>query len=689
MQHNPTPKADRYIPLFLVVTSLVVFGSLAATVAHTLSVDFTVAFNPYAVLSFVSLAIDLFLIYKVVRGAHYTSESRWFLLFLGGAIILALGEGMQRLSVHASGALFWQEFGWIGMVLLPPVFYLFIASYTGQQKKQLNWTIALCLTSAVILTFIIGATNLMFQPVEQAHYAPWGFYTGPGPAFAFTAVWLEAFYIAATVMIVLFYRQTANKLLRQQVLIFGSAFLLPFLAGLITNVLLPQAKIVVVPPLAVLVGAFSGILVYYGMQRLRFLQINPEVLSSKILDTMNEAVIITRPTMEIESINRRAEQLLGVGTSDLVHRSLEASFTDDSWSKITKQLSEPAEKNTVSIGDIVLLNSAGEQVAVQVATSQLYDEDKLVANIFAISDITDLTTSYRDLEDSNLKIQQQNEDLKRLEAALREEKANVEHTVDIRTKELQEAQAQLLEMDSLKTEFISLTSHNLRTPLTTIQGFTSLLQSSGMSEEQKEMLQKLGASTDRLRELVENLLTISTINAGEQTAWEPVQATSILLTPIVEDAKEIAGGKTPELHVTIDSSVDGQYVKTNPKHIYAAFRGILDNAFKFTETGSVTLQAAAAGHKLIISVADTGVGIDPEEIPKLFTRFHRGTDTLQYNYEGQGIGLYLAKLIIDKHQGTIAVESTLGKGTTFTVTLPCVTPPSAKSNPVEPDTTAR
>lgn len=680
MQNNANSKADTFIPLFLVVASIGIFAGLANAVAHKMHINFGTQFNPYAVISFVSLAIDTVLVYKVIRGAHYISESRWFLLFLSGAMILALGEGMQRISTYPSGALFWQEFGWIGMAVLPPVFYLFIAAYTGQQKKQVNWTVALCLIGAALLIFAIGVTNLAFQGINQVEHRPWGFFSSPGPIFMFTAVWFEVFYIAAIIMIINFYRHTANKLLRQQVLIYCTAFLLPCITALITNVLLPQANITAVPPLTVLVGAFSGILVYYSMPRFRLLQINPEVLSSKILDTMNEAVIITRPTMEIESINRRAEQLLGVGSSDLVHRSLEASFNSESWEKIKKQLSDPTEKSTVSIGDIVLLNSAGKEVDVQVATSQLYDEDKLVANIFAISDITDLTTSYRDLEDSNLKIEQQNEDLRRLEIALREQKANVEHTVDVRTKELREAQEQLLEMDSLKAEFITLTSHNLRTPLSTIQGFTSLLQSSDLRDEQKQMLQKLSASTDRLNELVESLLTINTINAGEQTAWEPVEAKATLLTPVIENAKELAQDKEPKLVLDIDSSVDGKFIKANPKHIQAAFRGILDNAFKFTESGSVALRAAATENKLVVTVADTGVGIAPDEIPKLFTRFHRGTDTLQYTYEGEGIGLYLAKLIIDKHQGSITVESVLEKGTTFTVTLPCTTPPAAKTH---------
>jgi signal transduction histidine kinase len=103
----------------------------------------------------------------------------------------------------------------------------------------------------------------------------------------------------------------------------------------------------------------------------------------------------------------------------------------------------------------------------------------------------------------------------------------------------------------------------------------------------------------------------------------------------------------------------------------SALGNILDNAIKFNkEDGAVTVRASAADGALTFVVADTGIGIRPEEMPKLFTKFHRGTSTLNYDYEGAGIGLYLTKLIIDKHGGRIDVESQTGKGATFTVHLP-------------------
>jgi signal transduction histidine kinase len=100
---------------------------------------------------------------------------------------------------------------------------------------------------------------------------------------------------------------------------------------------------------------------------------------------------------------------------------------------------------------------------------------------------------------------------------------------------------------------------------------------------------------------------------------------------------------------------------------------LLENAFKFTKEGSVTFKATADDKFVTLQVIDTGIGIAAEEIPKLFTKFHRGTSLMRYDYEGTGIGLYLTKLIIDNHQGTIDVESHEGKGTTFTIKLPKTT----------------
>ena len=240
--------------------------------------------------------------------------------------------------------------------------------------------------------------------------------------------------------------------------------------------------------------------------------------------------------------------------------------------------------------------------------------------------------------------------------------------MEVRTKELRDAQKRLIDTDKIKTEFVLLTSHNLRTPLTTIKGSIELLATPSISKKDKQaLLSDLQGSTKKLGELIEDLLTISSLEAGDSLVLETVQA-SDLLNPLLDYAKKLASSTKNEF--TTDINVAGTALGANTNRLRTAIRNILENAFKFTKSGKVKITANADATNLIISIQDSGIGIPAEEIPKLFTKFHRSTDTMQYDYDGEGIGLYLSKLIIDEHRGKISVDSEMGVGTTFTITLP-------------------
>lgn len=113
----------------------------------------------------------------------------------------------------------------------------------------------------------------------------------------------------------------------------------------------------------------------------------------------------------------------------------------------------------------------------------------------------------------------------------------------------------------------------------------------------------------------------------------------------------------------------------------SALGNLIDNAIKFTKAGgTITIESRVESGNVVFKVSDTGVGISKSEMPKLFTKFHRGTSTLSYDYEGIGIGLYLSKLIIEEHGGKVEAESELGKGSTFTAYLPVNNPQTNPEN---------
>lgn len=228
----------------------------------------------------------------------------------------------------------------------------------------------------------------------------------------------------------------------------------------------------------------------------------------------------------------------------------------------------------------------------------------------------------------------------------------------------------LQEVDKLKSEFLMIASHNLRTPLTVMRGYMDLAGTANTVEALKKIIIKIQDSVTRLNLLSEDLLTISTLEAGTETMpKEPVGVAHFLETTVAE-FKLLAEQKGVRWNFVSDVPAETK-LPLNQASMRSALGNIIDNAIKFTkEGGAVEVRASQADGKLVFTVADNGIGISPEEQSKLFTKFHRGTSTLNYDYEGVGIGLYLTKLIVERHGGRIGVRSTPGRGSTFSVYLP-------------------
>lgn len=228
----------------------------------------------------------------------------------------------------------------------------------------------------------------------------------------------------------------------------------------------------------------------------------------------------------------------------------------------------------------------------------------------------------------------------------------------------------LQELDRLKSEFLMITSHNLRTPLAVMQSSVELSQSIHDLDQLKHIMQSISLSVLRLRLFAENVLTISSMENHQFEAISQPTNLRQFIEKITGEFKLLASKKDIAWRVDIGLD-DAAIVEVDPAHLRSAIGNILDNAIKFTpENGSINIQAYSTDNKLFIVVKDTGIGIAASELPKLFTKFHRGTSTLDYNYEGAGLGLYLSKLTVTQYGGDISAASTEGNGTTFTITIP-------------------
>jgi PAS domain S-box-containing protein len=669
---NQTNKwwASNYVAYFIALSSLALIIFLfigSITISH---VDFALTLNGFSFFSFFSAFIDIATVYLILIKKRYSQTTNWFLLFLAGAMILAIAEGLQRSSVYPAAALFWQNVSFIGYALLPPILYLFIVSYASQYRRQFVALSSILLTTWGVVAFLAG-TGLFYKS-GSGHLlqAPWGYYTNDSKIEFAIVLWSTGFYLFGTGLLLQLRKTTHNILIKKQIRIFILAFLAPYFAAILTLIILPPIIPNVIPPLATFVGAFSAIYVYYGMRQYRLFDLDPQVLAQNILNTMSEAVIITRPDLTIESVNPEAERLLATSAQKASDTNLKNYFSDNNWQLISQKLAglqhetkfQPINKSEVRASD-------GKVIPVRIAATMLVDGGEVMANVLVFSDISEITTSFDALQHSATQIYQQNEQLQKLEGQLREEKANVEHIVEVRTKELVDAQNKLKAADQLKTEFIMLTSHNLRTPLAIAEGYADMLSSQkAKPEDTAALIGGLKSGLQRLGSFVEELLTISSLESGDQFALEDVSFQQIL-DPLIKEVTDLA--RTQNDKVIVNLRAGDIKLKANATRLQGALRNVLDNACKFTKDGTVEIDTSRSENRLIINVSDTGIGINAEEIPNLFTKFHRATNALNGGYEGEGIGLYLTQLILTEHHGKISCVSQIDKGSTFTIELPC------------------
>lgn len=229
-----------------------------------------------------------------------------------------------------------------------------------------------------------------------------------------------------------------------------------------------------------------------------------------------------------------------------------------------------------------------------------------------------------------------------------------------------------VEAERAKTEFVSTVSHELRTPMTSIKGYVKLLlmeMAGKLTEEQRHFLSIINANVDRLTNLVNDLLDISRIESGRLAiSPRPIQVSEVIEQVVAEmHARATSRGLT--LYSQLPPALPK--VVADPDRVAQILTNLMANACNYTPSGGeVCVLAHTNGEEVHISVRDTGIGIAPENLDKIFERFFRADDELVQEVAGTGLGLAIVRSLVEMQGGRIWVESKLGAGSTFTFTLP-------------------
>ena len=339
---------------------------------------------------------------------------------------------------------------------------------------------------------------------------------------------------------------------------------------------------------------------------------------------------------------------------------------------VTDELSDGEQKQ--------ILTEHGIRVSLTLRTREefighLLLGDKLSGDIYSSQDIEIL-----EILSKQLAVAVQNA---KAYAEIQEFNQTLQARVDHATSRLRVANRHLKELDKTKDEFISMASHQLRTPLTTIKGYLSMMlegDAGKMSKTQSEFAGYAFGSSERMVNLISDLLNVSRLSAGRfiiQT--KPTDMVGM----IRDEVRQLENhAKAKHLKLIFDEPKEAlPLAEIDDNKTRQVVMNFIDNAIYYTPSGNVTVHLDQTGERVRLRVTDTGIGVPDEAKKKLFSKFYRADNAQSVRPDGTGLGLYLARRVVEDQGGTILFESTIGKGSMFGFELPLQSPKTVNEAP--------
>ncbi len=257
--------------------------------------------------------------------------------------------------------------------------------------------------------------------------------------------------------------------------------------------------------------------------------------------------------------------------------------------------------------------------------------------------------------------------------------ATLQQRIDVATKELQSSNAQLKRLDSVKDEFMSMASHQLRTPLTSIKGYLSMVlegDAGQVDARQKKLLLEAFRSSERMVGLIADFLNVSRIQTGRFVLENQYFDLVEMVSEEVDDLSILAESHAIKLRLTVAKSMTAPIYGDENK-LRQVIMNFVDNAIYYSKAKStVVIRITKSTGSVSVRVVDTGIGVPDEEQKRLFNKFFRAKNARRARPDGTGVGLYLARRVVSAHGGQLIFSSKEDKGSTFGFTLPIKEPPA-------------
>jgi PAS domain S-box-containing protein len=588
-------------------------------------------FTPYVIPIFFSAVLSAGVAIYAFRKRQQLGTLT-FALLMTAVAIWNLSYALVILGTDLPTKVFWNKAKYLGVSFLPSLWLMFALQYTerGHLLTRRNTTLLLTPgTLALLIVLTNGWHHLWWTEIWLDDMGPFlALASHHGPAYWAHAIVGYVYLLTGLVLYLLAFWHAPRPYRRQFSLIVIFA-LIPLAANILTITHLSPLPGNLDP----FAFALSGLLMAYSLFRYRLLDITP-VARRVVVDSMPDGVIVVDTAGRIVDLNPAARAMGDVQSSDAIGNRLRKVFHQPGLVEgLEAALQEGAQRPIEK--EVRFTSQQGERV-VHVSVSPLRGRR---ANILAhLIVLRDVTQRVRDEE-------------------------QLAHLY----REAQEA-------SRLKSEFLANVSHELRTPMNSIIGYTDLMLDGvfgQLTPEQEMRLQTAARSAHHLLDLINDILDLSKIETGKME----LSLTAINLQEVILDAFQTAEPWVQEKGLTLELKLEDELplVRADKERTRQVLVNLFSNAIKFTEKGGITVTAGAVpGGMVQFSVADTGIGISEKDQPIIFEAFRQVDGSYTREYGGVGLGLSLAKRLVDLMGGRITVRSERGVGSTFTVTLPQV-----------------
>ncbi len=403
-----------------------------------------------------------------------------------------------------------------------------------------------------------------------------------------------------------------------------------------------------------------------------------QVHMTSLFENATEGIILTNGKGNIVMTNPAIERMFGYNSEELISKPIEI-LIPDKFRPHHHQLREgfynkPSNRSMGHGRDLHGRKKDGSELPVEVSLSHYKRDDEL----FVIAFIVDITQR-KEIEISMLK---QKAELEKITDKIRQLNADLEIKVEERTlilrealQKLEQSQQELSEaldkerqLNEIKSRFVSMASHEFRTPLTTVLSSASLLSKYTATEEQEKRdkhIQRIKNSVNNLNDILEDFLSLGKLNEGRVDKKLEEVNVKDLLTETVDEMKT----QLKKDQSFIVNCNENCYAFTDKKLLRNILINLVSNAIKFSEEGkNIAIDAKTSNNKVVMAVSDEGIGIGKDDQEHLFTSFFRAANAV--NIQGTGLGLHIVKRYIDLLGGEVKLESELNKGTTITFSIP-------------------